>query len=218
MPIKTIDKYLKLIKERPSDFSKGKLEIITDKNAILKYEKENNCDLGLLYESPYHLLVKDLVKDGDNFFTYERVLKKNPSNAIVIIPKYKDKFVLLNQFRHSIRNYQLCFPRGFGEPNISVEENAYKELKEELGVKTLSYQLLGKVVADSGLCGEKVSICLCDITKPILKNNYEGINDIKIVNFRDFTSLINTEKIDDGYTLSAFSLYTISKIKIQNFF
>ena len=41
--------------------------------------------------------------------------------------------------------------------------------------------------------------------------NYEGINNIKITNTEELVSLINSEKINDGYTLSAFSLYIAQK-------
>lgn len=211
MSLTTIDKYLNLVHTRPQSFTQGKLKIITNKSILMKYENQNKCDLGLLYESTYHLLVKDLVSDGNSYFAYERIIKQNSDNAVVIIPIYQGKFVLLNQFRHSMRDYQLCFPRGFGEPNLSINENAIKELREELGVNVLSFSVIGKVIADSGLCGEKVNICLCKITKPKLMYNYEGINNIKITNTEELVSLINSEKINDGYTLSAFSLYIAQK-------
>lgn len=87
----------------------------------------------LLYESTYHLLAKDLVSDGNSCFAYERIIKQNPDNAVVIIPIYQGKFVLLNQFRHSMRDYQLCFPRGFGEPNLSINEMPLRSCVRELG-------------------------------------------------------------------------------------
>lgn len=195
MSLTTIDKYLNLVHTRPQSFTQGKLKIITNKSILMKYENQNKCDLGLLYESTYHLLVKDLVSDGNSYFAYERIIKQNSDNAVVTIPIYQGKFVLLNQFRHSMRDYQLCFPRGFGEPNLSINENAIKELREELGVNVLSCSVIGKVIADSGLCGEKVNICLCKITKPKLMYNYEGINNIKITNTEELVSLINSEKL-----------------------
>lgn len=105
MSLTTIDKYLNLVHTRPQSFTQGKLKIITNKSILMKYENQNKCDLGLLYESTYHLLVKDLVSDGNSYFAYERIIKQNSDNAVVIIPIYQGKFVLLNQFRHSMRDY-----------------------------------------------------------------------------------------------------------------
>lgn len=211
MSQKTIDKYLDLLQTRPHSFIQGQLEIILNRNTLIDFERKHQCELGLLYESSYHLLVKDLVSDGKKIFAYERIIKQHSNNSVVIIPIYQNSFVLLNQFRHSMRKKQLCFPRGFGEPDISVEANAIKELHEELGVDVHSCSVIGHVVADSGLCGEKANICLCKITKPLLKYNYEGINSIEIVDFKEMSSYIKTGKINDGFTLSAFSLYMTQK-------
>mgnify|MGYP007069815504 FL=1 len=55
MSLTTIDKYLNLVHTRPQSFNQGKLKIITNKSILMKYENQNKCDLGLLYESTYHL-------------------------------------------------------------------------------------------------------------------------------------------------------------------
>lgn len=68
MSLTTINKYIDLVHTRPLSFTQGKLKIITNKNILIEYEKQNQCDLGLLYESAYHLLVKNLVSDGNIFF------------------------------------------------------------------------------------------------------------------------------------------------------
>lgn len=208
MSLKTIDEYLKLVKNKPLNFNEGSLEIVLDKNKLLEFEKTNNCNLGIIYKSKYNLLVRDLVhkKNDNNYFAYERIIKPNSNNAIVIIPKYNNDFILLNQFRHALRENQLCFPRGFGEPNLSIENNAKKEIKEELNSDTISCTKIGNVVADSGLCGEKVNICLCEITKPTIKKDYEGIENIIQLNDDDLHYLIKNNQINDGFTLSALAL------------
>ena len=207
MSLATVSRYLDFIKARSEEFVAGDIEIITDKQTMLEFEKEHQCDLGFLYESPYHILLKDLVRSENRIFAYERILKQHTGNAVVVIPIYEDNFVLLKQFRHSMRDFQLCFPRGFGEPDISTAENACKEISEELGCSVISCEIIGKTVADSGMCGEKVSICLCRITKPVLKFDYEGIKNIELVSFSELTELIRQDKINDGFTLSAFGLY-----------
>lgn len=203
----SLNKYFELINERPKEFTGNEIKIITDKSILQQYESDNNCDIGVVYESPYHILVKDLVFADSQLFTYERLLKKNPYNSVVIIPIYQGKFVLLKQFRHPLRDFQLSFPRGFGEQDISILENVKKELSEELGCETLSCDVLGKVVADSGICGEKVSICLCNISNPTIRFNYEGIKDIDLIEFNNLLKLIDKNLINDAYTLSAISLY-----------
>ncbi len=209
----TLDKYFSLIQKRPFEFKGNEIKIITERATLEEYEYKNNCDLGLIYESAYHILLKDLVIENNIIFPYERILKQSPYNSVVMIPMFENKFILLKQYRHSMRDFQLCFPRGFGEPNITIIENAKKELYEELGCNLNHVHKFGEVVADSGICGEKVSVLLCQITAPILKKDYEGIKEIKFFEFDELISLIKSNTITDGYTLSAISLY-LSQQKI----
>lgn len=94
MSLTIINKYIDLVHTRPLSFAQGKLKIITNKNILIEYEKQNQCDLGLLYESTYHLLVKNLLSNG-NIFLYERILKQNPDNAVVIISMYQYDFCFI---------------------------------------------------------------------------------------------------------------------------
>lgn len=211
MSQKSLNKYFELIQERSKEFiTNNFLKIITDRKMLEQYEKQNNCDLGVVYESDYHLLVVDLVCSNDNIFKYERLIKRYSGNCVVIIPIYNEKFVLLNQYRYSLQENQICFPRGFGESGLKVEENAKKEIKEEINADTISCDIIGTVVADSGVCGEKVAICLCEISKPFINEHYENIDEINLCSIDELTELIKNNAINDGYTLSALSLYMLN--------
>jgi len=205
--------YFSLMKTRQEDFkniSGASLEIIMDESVILEYERKNNKQIGCVYESPYHFLLVDLVIDTrtEKMFTYERILNFI-SGGSVIIPFFKGKFVLLKQFRHALRDYQICFPRGFCEVNNTPEQNALKELTEELGVDSSSFKLkyLGDVVADSGLCGNKVSIYLAVLEDEPKVLQTEGITNIITLNEFELKDNITNGKINDGFSLSAFALY-----------
>jgi ADP-ribose pyrophosphatase len=105
-----------------------------------------------------------------------------------------------------MRGYQLCFPRGYGEAGISSEENARKEIEEELGAKILKLERLGQVVADSGLNGNKVDVYYCEIGQPCLKEGYEGIRKLEYYTAEELAESIKVEGINDGFTLSALGL------------
>lgn len=111
-------------------------------------------------------MLVDLVKDSKgDVFAYERIVHTATGNAIVVIPKYHNKYLLLKQFRHAIRTEQYAFPRGFGEDGLTGEENAKKELSEEINaiIKENSLTYLGKTVSDSGLCGDNVLVYQCEV-------------------------------------------------------
>ena len=201
--------YLDLITERPELFVQNELLMIeTDIDKIIKYETENHVQIGVMYKSPYHLFVVDLVYDRfGRYFTYERCIPSVKKGAVVAVPLYKDCFVLLKQFRHAVRRFQYAFPRGFGEIGISSEENLKKEISEELGADILSFRKLGSVVSNSGLSSDKADVFCCEITRPTLKDGYESIVELEFLNRDELKQWISEEKIEDGFTLSALLLY-----------
>ena len=115
---------------------------------------------------------------------------------------------MLKQFRHSIRKDQYTFVRGFGEPNITPEQNVIKELKEEIGAIDIQKpKFLGKIVADSGLYGNEVSVFTVEIDSFDFSLKREGIKEILLCSSQELETYISNKKINDGYTLSAYMLY-----------
>lgn len=204
---KSIDLYFELMKERPYLFKESEIiKIEMNKKELEKYERENNRRLGLLYRSKFNMLLVDLIKGGTGYYAYERIVPTSVGSAIVILAKYDNKFVLLKQYRHAIRDYQYALVRGFGEDNTSGEENAKKELKEEIGAEVLKSEFLGKVASDSGLTSGIVEIYYCEITEPKLREE-EGIKKIELYTKSELSEKIRNKEITDSFTLAALKLY-----------
>lgn len=143
------------------------------------------------------------------FFPYERIVSPNGKNGVVMIPKYKNNFLLLNQYRHAPRKMQYSFPRGFSEDNSTSSENAARELKEEIGATIVNEPiLLGNVISDSGLTGNRVDVYLVEI-ESFQQNQliHEGIKQIIEIPVNKMDDWIRQGKIDDGFSLSAYALY-----------
>lgn len=202
--------YMKLMDEMPEEFrnSGSCIRIEKDPDVLEKYSLDNKIELGVVYRSPYHLMIVDLVTDDDGktYYTYERLLPAVRKGAVVAVPIWNNKFVVLKQYRHALRDFQYAFPRGYGEPDISPEDNVKKELKEEVGAKVSALYDLGIVVADSGVSGQKVSVYKCLISEPVRKEKYEGINDIRLCSFKELLEMAGNGEINDGYTLAALGL------------
>lgn len=204
---KSIDLYFELMKERPYLFKESEIiKIEMNKKELEKYERENNRRLGLLYRSKFNMLLVDLIKGGTGYYAYERIVPTSVGSAIVILAKYDNKFVLLKQYRHAIRDYQYALVRGFGEDNTSGEDNAKKELKEEIGAEVLKSEFLGKVASDSGLTSGIVEIYYCEITEPKLREE-EGIKKIELYTKSELSEKIRNKEITDSFTLAALKLY-----------
>ncbi len=208
----SINRYFELVNTRPQEFvNHGEIDIILDREELLRYSEENNRTLGVIYESRFHIFIVDLVRDKKgNVFCYERLLKTNPG-GVVILTLHHGNFVLLKQYRHAMRDFQYAFPRGFGELKIDGLQNAKKEMSEELKSNTDNYALLGTVIADSGVCGNEVQVYKCDITDEVATSDSEGIVGGIEVTAAEIQEMIQNRQITDGFTLAALQLYQNSK-------
>lgn len=200
--------YCELMKRRPYAFRNiGNIDIITDINQVESFVEETGKKIGVLYKSEYNLWVVDLVKGRDGIcFAYERLLPAVETGAVITIPRYEGKYILLRQYRHALRDYQYAFPRGFGENGIASEKNVGKELAEELGVTVKNSRFLGRIIADSGLSGNQVDVFVCDISKPQLNQGYEGIENVYTIDKFELKQWIIGGKITDGFSLAAWAL------------
>lgn len=112
------------------------------------------------------------------------------------------KLVLLKQYRHAIRQSQYCFPRGFGEVGLSAQQNAEKELKEELHAHITKTQYLGNIIADSGILSTQTAVFVCEVEDIQKEYGYEGIEDIVFLTPKELETWISNKNHRQLYTLS----------------
>lgn len=203
----SLQEYFKLMEERPHLFTDSPVyPIIKDKNRLEQYIQETKTPLGVVYKSDYNLLLVDLIENEDgSCFTYERIVPASNKKGTVIVPLYQGKYILLKQYRHPLRKTQICFPRGYGSPNLESEQNAKQELLEEIGASVKAIKCLGTLCADSGLIANYVDIYLCEIESFDKTIHTEGIQEIFLCTHEELKSMIQNNEIDDGFTLCAFS-------------
>lgn len=204
-----LQRYFSLIEERPEQFRSSELICIEkDVDKIMEYEKKTGKKIGVVYQSDYNFFVVDLIRDSDGtYYTYERLLPVIKQGAVVAMTKCGNQFVILRQYRHAIQGFQYAFPRGFGETGITAEENVKKEVKEELNAVVKKMEYLGKVIADSGLCGNEVSVFLCEVEGFAERYGYEGIESVVTLDEEKLNAWIKKGLITDGYSLAAYGMY-----------
>lgn len=201
-------RYCQLMNERPELFKKSEyLKIETDRAIVDDFIKSKNRTIGVVYESPYSMMVVDLVSDiSGNYFAYERLVPTN-KGAVVCVPIYNGQFILLRQYRHALRDFQLGFPRGFGEVGLSSSRNLQKELKEEIGSDVISFEHIGRIAPDSGITSGVVDVYRCNVTEPSIVAGYEGIERLCLLEEAALNNMIALGKITDAFTLSAYMLH-----------
>lgn len=199
------------------------LDVSTDSVDVrlTRIEEMTGKSYGILYKSIYHTLIVDPIEkitntNNDNYiFAYERMNSTSTKAGVVIVPEIIENnetyLVLVKQFRHSIRDYQINFPRGFNEFNLDDNRLIELELNEEInaGVLKDSVVTLGYITADSGILSGFVRIVKATISNCCLVFNKEGIVDVIKIKPAELDEKIVKGEISDGFTISAYSLWKL---------
>lgn len=192
-----------------------------ERNALIKcwlrLEEMFGYDFGVVYKSKYNSMIVDPIKQTcpasgacqlKPYFPYERVIPTSGKDGVVMIPKHDGKYILIKQFRHAIRTEQYCFPRGYAENGGNSEENAVRELKEELNAHSIGATvLLGRVAPDSGLTSTQAYVFSVELYDYSSQIGREGIVEVVELTAEELDTWIMASKITDGFTLSAWLLY-----------
>lgn len=177
---------------------------------LSRLEEIFGYQFGNVYQSRFNTVMVDPIQSDSiekPYYPYERVVPSSEKDGVVMIPKCGEKYILIKQYRHAIRNEQHSFPRGYAEDGDSPEQNALRELKEELGVTQISsVNFLNRVAPDSGLTSCRAYVYCVEFDKYNVNLGHEGILDIVELTESEVNEWIQSGKIDDGFTLSAWAL------------
>ena len=161
----TLDRYFALMKNSPELFKnsgdEGEIRIITNPDDIrseearlkqafhLSGKPEHWTNIGLLAEDEWFWVVRDLVEfPGGKIGGYIRWINRKSQEGgfnVVLLCVQDEKVLIIKKYRHETRSWSWEFPRGFGEVGLTAEENATKELSEEIGILPASLELLTEV-------------------------------------------------------------------------
>lgn len=228
-----LKRYMSLQSERKYLFSKSDEYPIVDfccnsseKDWVLKnlmrQEELFGYQYGVVYTSKFNTMVVDPIDSrkacNDDrkislYFPYERVVPTSGTDGVVMIPKFEDKYILIKQYRHAIRSEQYSFPRGYAEQGGTPEANAVRELREELNAEIIiNTTPLCRVAANSGLTSTQAHVYLVEIGDYSPSVGHEGIIESVSLTESELDKWIKEGKINDGFTLSAWSLLKDSNI------
>jgi ADP-ribose pyrophosphatase len=178
--------YLELIKQHPNlvrfpgDASKGEIEIIVDEQEMADIEKITGIDVGVIQTSKWGWLwINEACKfpDGHEAVFGRIILMKNLDSyaGVAVMPIMPDgKVVLICNFRHASRSWEIELPRGMVDLGEDVEDAAKREAMEETGMLIHSLRCLGKIPPDSGLSSTIVPIFLAKVIDHCSPQHEEG--------------------------------------------
>jgi len=223
--------YSRLMKSFPDLFANQAhpIKIILDSNEIEAWEEKRLqslqekslpaewADIGVICKDPYVIILRDLVEFPGGYRNgyirlYNRAYMEGGAAGVVILPEKDGNLLLMHNFRHATRQLHWEFPRGFGEPGVSAEDQARAELKEEIGVGSNDVDLiaLGTLYNNTGLEGNPIDLFLAHISTSGILNEEIGTAELRWVSVSELEKMIADGGVTDGFTIAA---YTRAKLK-----
>lgn len=163
--------------------------------------------VGIVHRDQYGILLRDAVRfPNGSLGTYIRFVQQSGSPpGVAVLPHAHGDIVLVRHFRHATRDWHLEIPRGFGEPDATAEENARRELTEELGAAAVQMIPLGRIHTNTGLTGEFDELWYADIDSWGAGDAAEAISHVVPVSVSELERLMRDGEMTDSYTIAAFT-------------
>jgi ADP-ribose pyrophosphatase len=221
----SLNRYLELMHEFPELFRNlgepGEIKIIYDPDRIRSEQKriqselrakgkpEDYINIGILSEDEWFWVVRDLVEFPDGYvWGYIRFINRMSNEVggfnVVLMCVQGDQVLMIRKFRHEARGWNWEFPRGFGEPGLTAEENAAMELEEETGAKAACLVMLTNVKEDKG--GTAVFYAEISQEQKITIDTREGISSYRWVSLTELEELVTQGKLSDWFSIWAYAL------------
>ncbi|MEJ2227870.1 MAG: NUDIX hydrolase [Alphaproteobacteria bacterium] len=172
---------------------------------------------GLLYRDAFVTILKDPVRFPDGrLSTYSRVLMSRESQrSVAIFPMREGKCVLMREYRHAIRRFNWGIPRGMPENGATLEEDARREVQEEIGAEVVRLEPLGVIAPEPGFTGYDSALFLAEVVGSFKGQTTEAISEIIEISPGELAAKIASGEITDGFVLGAFAkLVAMGKIQI----
>jgi ADP-ribose pyrophosphatase len=222
---KNLDYYFELLKINPfllDNNDNSPIRIITDREKIKKWQTEKIkklnslnepfawSEIGVILYDPYIIILRDLVEfpngsEGGFFRLFHRTYLENGTGGVAILCECNGKYLLLHHFRHATRKWHYEIPKGYGEPNISNEDQATIEIREEVGGEINDMVDLGTVFCNTGIEGNPINLFYANLSKIGELEIQSGIDGILWVSKFDLEDMIKSNEIDDSFTIVAFT-------------
>ena len=166
----------------------------------------------IAYENRWLRLREDQIERPDGSRSIYGVVEK-PDFALVI-PQMDHEFVLVEQYRYTVRARCLEFPQGAWEdaPNANPEDLARGELREETGLLAGNMRYFGKYQSAYGFSQQAFHVFLAtNLTDGDSSPDPEE-HDITVhrVPISKFEGMILAGEIVDSHTLAAYLLYRMN--------
>ena len=218
----TLADYLAFAKAHPALFvnpQEGGVTILLDEKEIHEAETQmaewlESKDMpaewarvGIAFQDQYGMILRDAVRFPGGFLnTYIRFVREEETPpGVIVLPLYQGQVLLIRHFRHATRTWHIEIPRGFGKKGLSSEENAQRELEEEIGATISRLVSLGSMYPDAAASTECDALFYAEVESYGKVETEEAITELLPTSVSEFERMIRENEITDGFTLAAYA-------------
>ncbi|MFH0960932.1 MAG: NUDIX hydrolase, partial [Pseudomonadota bacterium] len=135
-----------------------------------------------------------------------QVLRSVDWVAVLAVTKEKE-VVLVNQFRHGIRDLSLELPGGLVKPGQTPQQSAAEELEEETGFTAPEMKLLGSMYPFPAIFSNRFHVYLAENAEPKGKMHPDETEELETVlaPASELKNFIRDGKINCGIMIAAIS-------------
>ncbi len=164
------------------------------------------AQVGIAFHDQYAMILRDAVRFPNGALgTYIRMVSDG-TPGVIVLPIYQSQVLLVRHFRHATRTWHIEIPRGFGTKGLSSEENAQRELQEEIGALITRLVSLGKVYPDAGAEAGYNDFFYAEVESYGQLETNEGIVELLPTPLPEFERMIRKNELTDGFTITAYAL------------
>ncbi len=154
--------------------------------------------------------VYELVSENitlENGVTIDMEFIHHPGAAAIVPMPDKYQVILINQYRHSLREYIWEIPAGTRDPDESMLTCARRELIEETGYSAEKWIELAEITPVPGYSDECIQLFIATDMKAAQQNlDQDEMLNVHSVNFDEALDMIRRGEIRDSKTISGLYL------------
>jgi ADP-ribose pyrophosphatase len=217
--------YRDLMRQRPEWFRNnplGGITILTSdadveraRNEAQQFRASRGMDtsdlrVGLLARDAYMTIVRDAVRFPDGSYgLYNRIIETSP---VAILPILSGRPVMVEVFRHGLRDWSLEFPRGGCDAGESLEDSARREVKEEIGANVVRMSSLGEFTPGGSSLSIRAQLFAAEIDAIGDFDVSEGVRCVRELDVSEIEDKIVSGTIIDGFSIALFTRARLSRL------
>ncbi len=162
--------------------------------------------VGIVYQDQYMMILHDAVCFPDGRLGIYPRMVGDSAPGVIVLPIYQGQVLLIRCFRHATRTWHVEIPRGFVKKGFSSEENASRELEEEVGATVSRLVSLGHVYSNTGASAEYNDFFYAEVEAYGEIEAEETVVELLLIPLPEFERMICDNEITDSFTLTAYTL------------